>query len=622
MVAGAAAAAVCMQAAGLFSPGVAEVDPEELYNAGVAWMIGHGHAGAIFRMQYREFCGGCTLDAALAAPLLSALGPRWLAWKLVPLGFTALLAAGGTGWLDRRAGRATAIAFAALLAFAPRAWQHLSLIGWGNHVEAGVVGALGLLLAAGARRPWVRVAAGALLGAAVWISFSGAFAPLAAVGLLLVRRQPRAAAQVALGVPLGLLPWLAQYQSTGLHPFVTVYQDGESAPSLGRIPHKLRTLLAPGQLVALFGLPHRWAGHVLGWGAAASMAAAVGATLADRGRGLAGAGLAGLLTWTGVYLLVRFQIYDPAWPEIAVPGSVRYAAPMYPLLMVILAGTAGRWWAAGARSRAAALLAPALLAGAAARVEAAAGWVSPLRVAGLGAVHWEQFRPQFSYTLPDAAHAASAGEDRLSRRVHAYALGRNDAAMKLRNPDDGSLGRVRRPDGALAGPWCEGVGEALADQLDDETTDTRELMRRASDLLDGALGLGAADRERALRAAAWARREAADQPGPGPEQAAWRSAVAPAGARAALAWAQARALGEARVGWHGELPDGLIAEVLAPVCPGETCGASVEGLAFGLGSELGPVGMAPAQAPAGEEAAWQRGLAAAWALWWPDSDTL
>ncbi|MEC8425087.1 MAG: hypothetical protein VX000_14985, partial [Myxococcota bacterium] len=260
-----------LQGLALFSPGVAEVDPEELYNAGVAWMVGHGHADALFRMQYREFCGGCSLDALIAAPLLRVLGPWWLAWKLVPLAFTALLAGAGTWLIDRKTGRPAALAFAVLLALAPRAWQHLSLIGWGNHVEAGIVGTLGLLFAVSARRIQTRILAGGMLGISVWIGFSGVFAPFAALAVLLARRQRAAALQVALGIPLGLLPWAAQYASTGLHPFVTVYQDGEAAPALARIPHKLATLVAPGQLVALLGLPHPWVGHGLGWGAAVSV---------------------------------------------------------------------------------------------------------------------------------------------------------------------------------------------------------------------------------------------------------------------------------------------------------------------------------------------------------------
>jgi hypothetical protein len=236
-------------------------------------------------------------------------------------------------------------------------------------------------------------------------------------------------------------------------------------------------------------------------------------------------------------------------------------------------------------------------------------------------VHWQHFRPQFSYTLPDAAHADSIGEDRWSRRAHAYALGRNDAGMKLRNPQDGTLARVQLPADVLAAPWWEGVGEALVDQLDDETQDTRELLRRADTLLDGAPGIDQAGRIRALRAVAWARREAADQPPLEPTtQANWRAEMAHPRAAAALSWAHARALGEARVGWHGEPPAGLVEEVLSASCPGEDCGSGVEGLALGMGSELGPVGMREVSPPAGEAAAWQRGLEAAWALWWPSAD--
>lgn len=622
MVGAAVAASVVLQGLSLLSPSAAEVDPEELYNAGVAWMIGHGHARSLFAMQYREYCGGCSLDAVIGAPLLRVLGPRWLAWKLVPLSFTAALAGGGAWLLDRRAGRAAALAFAACLALAPRAWQHLSLIGWGNHVEAGIVGTLGLLLATTSRTTPARIAAGAALGCAVWVGFSGVFAPIAATALLLGRRDPRAAATVLAGIPLGLLPWAAQYGATGLHPFVTVYQDGESAPALSRIPHKVQTLLAPGQLVALLGVPSGTVGHLLGWTAAASIGSAGLATLRDRARGLAGAALAGLSVWVAVYLVVRFQIHDPPWPAIAVPGSVRYAAPIYPLLLVLVAAVAGRWWSEGRRASAAILLAPLLTAGAAARFETLGALASPARVAGLGAVDWDYFRPQFSYTLTDAEHAASAEEDIWSRRVHSYALGRNDAGMKLRNPSDGTLARVRRPAVALKGPFWEGVGEALVAQLDDDISDTRALLAAAEVLLEGAPGADADARSTALRAAAWARREAPDQPGlHGTAAARWRAQATSPGLRDALAWAHARHQGRARSGWHGTLSDGLIEDVLSADCPGRSCAAATEGLALGLGEELGPDGVPHTPQEVSDPEAWQRGLTAAWTRWWPGSDT-
>ena len=616
---------VLLQGLALLSPDVAEVDPEELYNAGVAWMVGHGHAESLFAMQYREYCGGCSLDALLGAPVLGILGPRWLAWKLVPLGFTALLAGAGTWLLDRRGRRPAAVAFIGLLALAPRAWQHLSLIGWGNHVEAGIVGTLGLLCAVTSRTPAQRVVSGVILGLSVWIGFSGAFAPLAAIGLLLARGRFRAAGGVLLGVPLGMLPWLAQYWSTGLHPFVTIYRDGESAPLLARVPHKISTLLAPGQLVALLGLPSGVIGRVLGWASAVSIGTALVATLRDRARGLAGAALIGLVAWSSIYMLVRFQVYDPPWPEIAVPGSVRYAAPIYPLLMVITASVAGRWWSEGQSGRALLMLAPMLASGAAARVESLTSIAPPSRVAGLGAVDWEYFRPQFSYTLSDAVHADSTDDDIWSRRVHAYALGRNDAGMKLRNPSDGTLKRVRRPDTVLPDPFWEGVGEALVAQLDDQTDDTRELLAAAERLLADAPGADASARSTALQAAAWTRREAPDQPDGGSQDAArWRAGAATPGVGAALAWSHARHLARARSGWYGTLPDGLLTEALDGDCPGDHCAAALEGLAFGLGEELGPLGLSNVDCPSTEpdgQAAWQRGLDAAWARWWPGADT-
>lgn len=609
---GAALGVLVLQLLAALNPSVAEVDPEELYNAGVAWMVGHGHADALFAMQYREFCGGCSLDAVLGAPLLRLAGPRWLAWKLVPIGFSMLLAGAGTALVARVEGRAAAAAFAALVLLPPRAFLHLSLIGWGNHYEAGVVGALGLLLAVAARGALARVAAGALLGSAVWIGFSGAFAPLAALVVLLAGRRWSAALQVAIGLPLGLLPWAVQYASTELHPFVTIYQDGESTPALARVPSKLGTLLKPGQLVALFGLPRTLPGWLAGWAVAGSGLVAGAMALRDR-RGAAGAALAGLAAWTATYLVVRFQIYDPRWPEIAVPGSVRYAAPIFPLGMVLIATVAGRWWSAGRRAPAVVLLAAPLVAGGAARVEALFGVEPPARVAQLTALHWEHFRPQFSYTLSNAEHGAMDGDDAWSRQLHSYALARNDAGMKLRNPDDGTLARVRLPAGADATWWWEGVGEALVDQVDDETDDTRDLMERAATLLETAPDGSVDGAEAALRAVAWARRDAPD----------FASVALDGGmVGTALAWARGRKSGRSMSGWLGAPPSRSVLEEAAAESGCRDVGCATawsEGLGFGIGEETGSVDMG--DVPGTEQldsGAFEAGRIAGARRWWLD----
>ncbi len=611
----AALGVLALQLLAALNPAVAEVDPEELYNAGVAWMLGHGHADALFRMQYREFCGGCSLDAVLGAPVLAALGPRWLAWKLVPIGFSVVLAGAGTALVARLEGRAAAAAFALLVLLPPRAFLHLSLIGWGNHVEAGVVGVLGLLLAVAAQGAAARVAAGAVLGGAVWIGFSGAFAPLAAVLLLARRGRWAALGQVAVGVPLGLLPWAAQYAATGLHPFVTIYQDGEAAPSLARIPSKIGTLIAPGQVVALLGGP-RWWGFLTGALAAGSGLVALGLGARDRS-GAAGGALAGIAMWLAIYVVVRFQVYDPPWPEIAVPGSVRYAAPLYPLGMVLLATVAGRAWASGRRGLAAMVLAGPLLAGGAARVEALAGAASPRRVAALGAVHWPHFRPQFSYTLSNAEHADLAGADPWSGRLHAYALARNDAGMKLRNPDDGTLRRVRLPAGVDATWWWEGVGEALVDQLDDETDDTRQLLVRAAALLATCPDVDAAGAAAALRAVAWGRREAPDFGSLTAEDDAVGRAVA---------WARGRHGGHQMTGWFGPAPAaGALEEARAasPCAAGDAsgCGAAwTAGLGFGVAEEIGLEALSVRVEEVGlDPATWERAARDGAGRWWLDA---
>ena len=86
--------------------------------------------------------------------------------------------------LWRRVGPAAALCFGALLVLPPRTWLHLSLIGWGNHYEAGMVATCGLFLLADALlerpAPLRLMGAGVVLGAGLWIGFSGAFGVAAA----------------------------------------------------------------------------------------------------------------------------------------------------------------------------------------------------------------------------------------------------------------------------------------------------------------------------------------------------------------------------------------------------------------------------------------------------------
>ena len=501
-------AIVVLQVAAVFNPRVVEVDHEEMFNAGQAWSILNGHFRDLFRLQYREFCGGCTADALLAAPWFAVLGPRWLVWKLVPIAYAVLTAVVGMRVLWRRVGPAAAVFFGLLLVLPPRTWLHLSLIGWGNHYEAGMVATCGLfLLADGLAEASSRarlVVAGLCLGAGVWVGFSGVFGVLAAAAILVLGRHWRAMPLVGCGILLGLSPWGAQYLSTGQHPFVTIYEEGESVPLLNRIPHKARTLFAPRQLAALFGLGDAAAGRVVGWGWAASLAVslAVVARLGERpGRIL----LAGLCTWVGIYLLVRFQVAEPPAPMLAVPGSCRYAAPLYPLAFGIIAMGCGQLWQRRWRGSALLLVAVPLVAGTGARLETLRAPFPAASVWSMHAVDWPYFRNQFSYVIPPEDHREPDTSDPFLLRAHAYGAARETASGLLRDTQLGDLRTLpMRPEGLPSRGWWQGVGDALGSYHQNRLDGTLAILRTSRRLLEHTPGADVEAVQRAMRGvAAW-----------------------------------------------------------------------------------------------------------------------
>lgn len=601
-----------LQALAVLNPALVERDPEEMYNAGHGWLLLHGHLDALWRLQYRDFCGGCTLDAALGAAVFSLLPRSWLAWKLVPIGFTALLTAVGLRRLSEGGDRIGPATWAALMALPPAAALHLSLIAWGNHVEAGALGAMAALVLLGPGRPGTAALAGLLAGLATWVSFSGAPALVATLCLSVARRQPRLLVPTLVGIGLGLSPWLGQWLTAHTQPFVTIYEPGEALPSLARLPHKLATLFSPGQLVALFGLPYAPGGWLLGWGAAASI---LGGLLLALQRPPLRVPLAFLGAWLATYSLVRFQIYDPPWPEIAGPGSLRYAAPIYPLIALLLAlGTAGL------RSSAARalLIGPVLLSGATARLEALRGPFPTVSVARMDPVDLESLRLQVSYLLRDEEHAACRSVDPRSQALHAYALGRNSLSHRLLADRGASLAGLqpREPDQA----WAEGVGEALIEQLDGDEAGGVDALAAAEARLE-TLDLDTQPLiEPALRAAA-ARRAGA--------RADWTLALQRHDERAlielsrllearsprlrrAVAWAAGRRYASDITAFAQ--PKSL--EV--PSVPTAIAPAFWEGFGFGLGEEWGPTSD-PSAVSAPDEgsraalrAGWEEGQARRW----------
>lgn len=184
---------------------------EEAQNARAGLAFACGHFSAWRALLYRPFCGGCTVDGLLAAPLLRLLGPVEGAWKLVPAG-ASVLAGLGLFALSRRLGGARAGWLSLLLLLgAPWAHRELALTGWGNHAEALVFPFWGLFSLVGGRaapRFGRGLLAGVLLSFGVYYTASVAWAwPVAA--LLAAAAGRGALLGLLLGAPLGLLPWAA-----------------------------------------------------------------------------------------------------------------------------------------------------------------------------------------------------------------------------------------------------------------------------------------------------------------------------------------------------------------------------------------------------------------------------
>ncbi|MDP6934845.1 MAG: hypothetical protein QGG40_18130, partial [Myxococcota bacterium] len=317
----------------VLTPDAVELDQEELYNAAHAWELLQGHFSELFVLQYRRFCGGCTLDALLGAALFSILPPSFFTWKLVPMGFTVVLGVVGFLKLHRHLGATVAWAFAALLALPPQVWVIQSLVAWGNHYEAGALAALGLLcLPPPSDRPHraACLGSGALLALALWTSFSATFAVVGIFIALALQRRTTELQWWCGGLALVLVPWALQGLTTGTLPFGTIYEAGYATPDPTRIPSKIATLLAPQQLAAMFGLRHAWLGLCLATGWLVGLGTALYGLRRSPLLARQATGLAGL--WGVIYLVVAFQVHVPDWPLVADAGALRYVAPLYPVL--------------------------------------------------------------------------------------------------------------------------------------------------------------------------------------------------------------------------------------------------------------------------------------------------
>lgn len=501
------------QCAVLLNPEMVLLDCEELYNATHGLELLRGHFSSLFALQYRAHCGGCTLDALLAALSFLLLGPGLLAWKLVPTFFLLVGVAAGVHRLQAHEGTGAALLFGLLALLPPYAWMHLSLLAWGNHFECSVMGFCAYLLVLDAPPPTAprrtRLAwasgLGLLCGVGVWTGFSMVYALMAVGAFLALGRRWALVPPLAVGMAAGLTPWLLKWITTGESPFGTIYNQGEATPSLVRLPGQVWRLLAPNQLAALFGLPTPELGTALGLGWALSLGAAILLAL-RKGPSSARWALAFLAAWLGLYALSDFQLHAPAWPGIATPMGVRYAAPLWLLGFALVAIVAHRAWRSHRRWLALALLAPPVASGLAARAAVLTPpFPDPITLRRLG-VDYEYFRLQGAYSLTPQAHLACTDTQPSSQAWHAFATGRAEAWNAV--DQDRPLDTLSPPLHLPRDPWLEGVGCGVVDWVDPGFTGQLPLMARVERSL---AVLAPTDERTALTEALWQRMYAHDE---------------------------------------------------------------------------------------------------------------
>jgi hypothetical protein len=330
--------------------GMAAPAHEELLNARGALMVACGHVDALWALQYRAFCGGCSADALVGAPILRSLGATVFAWKLVPLLFHGAAAGAVTLLARRAAGLRGALIAAALILGAPAAWRELVLTGWGNHAESAAFtfGAAALLL--GSRRIGLAVLAGLLTGLGVWYAWISAHAvPALLVGAFLAGGW-RGLTAFTLSIPLGLAPLL-------LHHGPRPSAQAETLGALANLDLAGPSALWRWTVEPL--LPGRSWPQGDGWLSVAGSAAAAalgGLGLLGAGLGLRQARQARPLSSAGLVLPalgllglgLAFALRHDLWSDTPAvmgfdPFNLRYRAPILPLLLLGAGLAAGRW---------------------------------------------------------------------------------------------------------------------------------------------------------------------------------------------------------------------------------------------------------------------------------------
>jgi hypothetical protein len=316
---------------------------EEAHNATAAWLFAQGHLlGDLALVQYRSFCGGCSIVALSGAPFMLGGDELWR-WKLLALAWTAAMQAVGFFVLRALVAPAAAWAWMLLWMVPPIGALDLSLMLWGNHQESGLFVLLALLAHAH-RRP---LALGLALGFGVYFARTSAYSALVLLPLGLAGGL-RSGLTTLVGFAAGAAPVFlpAGGGDAGWYRFA-----GALLPSADRLGERAENLFLPGLLGARAWLPLR---HATALGGLWLAGAVVSAALLTRWR-VARVIVALCLAWTFAYCFTSFPIF--LVNSRAPVNNIRYHAPWLLLLALLLSAGLGAAWARGWRRSAGALAA-------------------------------------------------------------------------------------------------------------------------------------------------------------------------------------------------------------------------------------------------------------------------
>jgi hypothetical protein len=191
---------------------------EESYNAAAAALLACGHDESMWELQYKWFCGGCSAEAMLAAPLFSWFTPSILAWKWFLGWIHIVMVCAGAAIAGRAAGARPAFVFVGLMIAAPGFYRTLALTGFGNHAESTVFPFVSAALLLFARQRTAAIQIVCACAAGIWMGLGIWFTPTALHGFIAVTAVAVWAGRKSIlsylvGLPIGMAPIVAYFNA-------------------------------------------------------------------------------------------------------------------------------------------------------------------------------------------------------------------------------------------------------------------------------------------------------------------------------------------------------------------------------------------------------------------------